>query len=95
MARACGIGALGCEWGLNLGACVSGTCWNQQEKNLITKDKYHNVLKTGKTDCGENHGFRVMNNRVLTYAQFRDGFSYFYLKRKVLPDGINTNPMDI
>lgn len=50
---------------------------NQQEKNLITKDKYHKVLKTSKTDCDENRGFRVVNNRVLTYVHFRDGFSYF------------------
>ena len=45
------------------------------------KTPYLRVLKT--------------NNKVLTYAQFRVGFSYFYPKRKVLGDGISTIPLEI
>ena len=29
----------------------------------------------------------------MTYNQVRKGFNYFYVKRKVLPDGINTVPL--
>ena len=80
-------------------------CWGPQDKysckgiskrgNTITKDTYLRVLKTQESQSGENRGFRVLDNKVLTYAQFRVGFSYFYPKRKVLSDGISTIPLDI
>ena len=81
-------------------------CWEEEKDkysckgiskrgNTITKDTYLRVLKTQESQSGENRGFRVLNNRVLTYAQFRVGFSYFYPKRKVLSDGISTIPLDI
>ena len=37
----------------------------------------------------------MVDNKVLTYAQHRTGFSYFYPKRKVLKDGVSTVPLDI
>ena len=62
-------------------------CWGQSDKysckgiskrnNDITKEKYLKVLQTKKADEGVNKGFRIVNNRVLTYSQFRGGFSYF------------------
>ena len=80
-------------------------CWGEKDKysckgiskknNTINKDKYLKVLKTQESESGENRGFRVLKNRVLTYAQFRVGFSYFYPKRCVLEDGISTIPLDI
>ena len=81
-------------------------CWGQdgdkysckgvnKKRNSINKDKYLKVLRTGESESGENRGFRVLDNKVLTYAQFRVGFSYFYPKRKVLSDGITTIPLDI
>ena len=80
-------------------------CWGEKDKysckgiskrgNTINKDKYLKVLMTGQPESGENRGFRVVKNRVLTYSQFRLGFSYFYPKRKVLADGITTTPLDI
>ena len=81
-------------------------CWGQdsdkysckgvnKKRNSINKDKYLKVLMTGEPESGENRGFRVVKNRVLTYAQFRLGFSYFYPKREVLADGISTVPLDI
>ena len=80
-------------------------CWGPQDKysckgiskknNTINKDKYLKVLKTQESQSGENRGFRVVKNKVLTYSQFRVGFSYFYPKRKVLADGISTIPLDI
>jgi len=80
-------------------------CWGEKDKysckgiskkrNSIKKDTYLRVLKTQESESGENRVFRVLNNKVLTYSQFRVGFSYFYPKRKVLADGITTIPLDI
>ena len=80
-------------------------CWGDKDKysckgisktnNTINKDKYLKVLMTGQPESGKNRGFRVVNNKVLTYSQFRLGFSYFYPKRQVLADGISTIPLEI
>ena len=81
-------------------------CWGEEKdkysckgiskkNNTINKDKYLKVLMTGESESGENRGFRVVNNKVLTYSQFRLGFSYFYPKRQVLSDAITTIPLDI
>ena len=56
--------------------------------------KFRTVLKTRKTQSGLNRGFRVRKNAVFT-TQERRGFSYLYCKRKVLPDGIHTEPLDV
>ena len=37
----------------------------------------------------------MRKNAVFTYTQERRGFSYLYCKRKVLEDGIHTQPLDI
>ncbi|MCG7866661.1 MAG: hypothetical protein JAY74_09850, partial [Candidatus Thiodiazotropha taylori] len=57
--------------------------------------KFRRVLKTHRAQSGCNRGFRVRNNAVFTYRQERHGFSYLYCKRKVLDDGIHTDPLDI
>ena len=59
------------------------------------KEVYLNMLQTRQSQSGENQGFRVVDNKVLTYAQHRTGFSYFYLKRQDLEDGVSTVPLDI
>ena len=63
--------------------------------NEINKEKYLNVLLTKQSSAGLNNGFRVVDNAMYTYQQVRDGFSYFYPKRKVLDDGVTTLPLDI
>ena len=63
--------------------------------NPIDKDKYLQVLQTQRPSSGINRGFRVVNNTVYTYNQERNGFSYFYPKRKVLDNGVSTEPLDI
>ena len=63
--------------------------------NPIDKDKYLQVLQTQRPSSVVNRGFRVVNNTVYTYNQVRDGFSYLYPKRKVLDDGVSTEPLDI
>jgi hypothetical protein len=57
--------------------------------------KYKKVLDTQEKEDGENTGFRLKNNNIYTYTQIRSGFTYFYCKREVLDDGINTIPLDI
>ena len=57
--------------------------------------KFRRVLKTHRAQSGCNRGFRMRNNVVFTYTQERRGFSYFYCKRKVLDDGIHTDPLEI
>jgi len=56
---------------------------------------FRHVLETGVPSSGINRGFRAKNNTIFTYVQERKGFSYFYCKRKVLSDGIHTEPLDV
>ncbi len=58
-------------------------------------DLYKSVLSTENPRSGLNKGFRVRNNTMYSYTQRRCGFSYFYCKRRVLDDGINTVPLDV
>ena len=66
-----------------------------KKQNKIDKERYLDVLKTGRSSSGTNTGFRVRDNQVLTYRQDRQAFTYFYPKRKVLSDGVSTTPLDI
>ena len=78
------------------GAYDKFSCKGVNKKtNDINKEKYVNVLLTKQSSAGLNKGFRVVNNSMYTYEQVRDGFSYFYPKRKVLEDGVTTMPLDI
>ena len=56
---------------------------------------FRRVLKMHKAQSARNRGFRVRHNHIYTYTQERRGFSYFYCKRKVMDDGIHTEPLDI
>lgn len=56
---------------------------------------YKNVLRTGTSKSATNKGFRVHNDRIFTYCQQKQAFVYFYIKRKVLADGIHTRSLDI
>ena len=66
-------------------------------KNHVTNvwETYENVLANQKAVSGINRGIRARNNTMFTYSQERNGFSYFYCKRKVMNDGILTIPLDI
>ena len=78
------------------GAYDKFSCKGVNKKtNDINKEKYLNVLLTKQSSSGLNKGFRVVNNSMYTYEQVRDGFSYFYPKRKVLEDKVTTMPLYI
>lgn len=56
---------------------------------------FRRVLNTQRVGQGTLKGFRARNNGISTYEQTRSGFSYFYCKRRVLNDGVSTEPLDI
>ena len=56
---------------------------------------FQSALETGLPQSVENHGFRMHKNDICSYTEERVGFGYFYCKRKVLDDGIETEPLDI
>ena len=53
------------------------------------------VLTYQKPIEGSVKGFCLKGNNVFTYTQNRIGFNYFYCKRRVLADGIHTEPLNI
>ena len=69
----------------------------QKKRNMerLTKKNYLDVLRLQRSGYGINKGFRAINGKIFSYAQKRYGISYMYCKRKVLPDGINTEPLDL
>ena len=42
-----------------------------------------------------NQGFRARQHTVCTYRQKKIGFGYFYCKRMLSPNGIETKPLNI
>ena len=56
---------------------------------------FRHVLNTQRVGQGTLKGFRTRNNDIATYQQRRNGFSYFYCKRRVLDDEISTVPLDL
>ena len=57
--------------------------------------KYRKVLDNATNIGSTNRGFRARNQVVYIYEQSKKGLSFFYPKRKLLPDGIHTDPLDI
>ncbi|CAC5391245.1 unnamed protein product [Mytilus coruscus] len=56
---------------------------------------FRRVLSTQRLGSGTLKGFRARNNVISTYQQSRNGFSYFYCKRRVMADGVSTVPLDL
>ena len=67
----------------------------QKEGNNINYKKIENVLFGDKQDTAHNKGFRYISGTMKSYEQEKRGLSYIYCKRIVLPDGINTVPLNI
>jgi hypothetical protein len=66
-----------------------------QKSNQLLYQDYKNVLFNGVNKMVTNRGFRVKNNLICSYEAEKIGLTPFYFKRKVLPDGINTVPLDL
>ena len=56
-------------------------------------EKYRRVLDEKTNVQSTNRGFRTIQHSVCTYEQTKRGLSYFYPKRIVLGDGIQTKPL--
>ena len=65
------------------------------KNNVINKDKYLHVILSKRSTSGVNRGFRVLDNKICTYVQVKNAFSYFYPQRKALEDGVLTISLDI
>ena len=66
-----------------------------QKKNVFGRQHFLDILKTqGQTalGAGVNRGFRMIEGKMKTYSQVRDGLAYFYAKREVADDGVTTFP---
>ena len=60
---------------------------------MITWDRFKAALK-GSLDMAKNRGLRMIDGRMVTYEQEKLGLSAYYDKRRVLPDGIHTEPIE-
>ena len=61
--------------------------------NNFNEDYFYRVLETGVSGKGFNRGFVIKGVGMFTYEQTRFGLSFFYSKRRVLNDGISTEPL--
>ena len=57
------------------------------------KPVYESVVDSKESVSRTNTGFRKRNGTMQTYEQKRQGFTYFYCKRVVGPDGVSTSPL--
>ena len=72
------------------------SCKGISKKNLKSPlYSFRKVLFTKQPCGGINKGFIKKNNFIYSYNQFRQGFTYFYIKREILNDGIHTKPLQI
>ncbi len=67
----------------------------QKDGNEINYKFFENVSFGDKQDTAHNKGFRMVEGTMKSYEQDKKGLSYVYCKRIVLPDGINTVPLNI
>ena len=49
----------------------------------------------GNTHLVKNSNFRVIDNKMRTQIQYKVGLNGVFIKRKVLPDKIHTEPLDL
>jgi G:T-mismatch repair DNA endonuclease (very short patch repair protein) len=62
----------------------------------LTFDTYRKVLTTQQASGGVNRGIKATpGGQVYTYEQARASLSYLYVKRRVLDDGVHTEPLDL
>ena len=52
------------------------------------------VLRDNNPVHGQNKGFMLKDNRMLSYAQSRAGLTSLYAKRRVLDDGVSATHLD-
>lgn len=76
----------------NVKKSMKGAQHNRMENPY---EKMEKVLKTQEAESCSNLGFRAKDNTVYTYEQKRNALPYFYIKRLVHSNGIDTSPLDV
>ena len=75
------------------------SCKGLQKKTngeILNLETYRNVLTSKETGGGINRGIKATpDGQVYTYEQPRRALSYLYAKRRVLNDGVHTEPLDL
>jgi hypothetical protein len=66
-----------------------------ENRLLLTFEKYKAVLMNRKYEYATNIGFRVISNDMTTYQQVKIGLSPLYDKRAVMYDYVSTFPLNI
>jgi hypothetical protein len=67
-----------------------------KKTNAFTKQQFLDVLSSGKSVTGHVRNFkRDVSGAFGRFNMQRTGLSYLMIKRKVLADGITTEPLDI
>ena len=80
----------------NISYKIKLSCKGISKKNLKSPlYTFRKVLFNKTSSGGINKGFIKKNNAIYSYNQFRQGFTYFYVKREILNDGIHTKPLQI
>ena len=64
-----------------------------QRHNDLTWGRYSSALN-GHKDMAENRGFRMRDGVMTAYHQIKLGLSSYYDKRRVLSDGVHTEPIE-
>ena len=73
---------------------VKFSCKGVQKRHIRNPAQvYRSVLKSRAPHQVQNQGFRARENTMQTYQQNKTGFSYFYVKREVLANGVDTKPL--
>ena len=68
----------------------------QKKRNELTREDFLSMIENPqKLHTVENAGFIRDGLDTRTYTQTKKGLNYFYIKRKVLSDGVSTTHLDI
>ena len=71
------------------------SCKGISKRSVVDpKQIFQRVIDGKEKISATNRGIRMNESRMTTYEQTRAGFSYYYIKREVLADGISTKPLD-
>ena len=65
--------------------------------DVLNPAAFKSVVMNRITMSGENRGFRVCkeSKTIITYMTTKTALNYYYDKRRVLEDGISTEPLDL
>lgn len=68
----------------------------QRAHNPLAYDQFYRVVQGEEHSVSAvNRGLRMVRRHILMYEQAKDAFSHVYIKRKLLADGIRTEPLDL